>query len=131
MIDRSRRRERRFAQHRADRFEDGALGRLGCGQDLGAVAAPGRLERHIRKRAADIDAQPRRPAPPRPLNRLKDGQCLAARPRGVNPAANPSAKGAGHRAQAPRHRRLSVQAGFTPTLSQASATAFCSALVVP
>jgi hypothetical protein len=51
-----RRRERRLAQHRADGFQNGALGRLRGGQDLGAVAAPVRLERDVRERAADIDA---------------------------------------------------------------------------
>ena len=49
--------ERRFAQYGADRFEDGAFGSLPGGQDLGAVAPPGRFERHIREGAADIDAQ--------------------------------------------------------------------------
>ncbi len=50
--------ERRFPQHDADRFEDGALRRRRGGQDLGAVAASARFERNIGERAADIYTEP-------------------------------------------------------------------------
>ena len=87
MIDEVAGRERRLAQHLVDRREDGALGRLRRGQDLGAAPPLARFERHIGKGAADVDAQSRalcHPIAPRPdLGR----ECSVRSARAVNPRA--------------------------------------------
>src|SRR6516162_8471686 len=51
--------ETRLTQYPPHHLEDGALGGLRCRQYLGAQPPSGRFESHIRKRAADIDTQPR------------------------------------------------------------------------
>ncbi len=51
--------ERGLAQYRANRLNDGALGRLRRRQDFRTVAPAARLEGNISERAADIDPETR------------------------------------------------------------------------
>jgi hypothetical protein len=50
--------QRRLAQHRADRRQHAALGRVRRRQDLGAEPLAAPLERDIGEGAADIDPEP-------------------------------------------------------------------------